>query len=102
MICDLIIRLGGTAAQPTLKITKEIPEMRPDRFRAARLRLIVAGRTITQAELAAVMGYSGQPAISAIENGVSDVPAQSARLMLAYTAGYRPMDWPTGIGRAEK
>ena len=68
--------------------------MRPDIFKRKRRRLMVDGRQITQVELARVMGYSGQPAISAIENATGDVPAQTARLMQAYSEGYRPVDWP--------
>jgi len=57
-------------------------------FRTARKQL-----GLTQAELAAVMGYHAQPAISDIENG-GTVPAQAARLILAYMRGDRPDDWP--------
>ena len=57
--------------------------------------LIRANLGLSQARLAAVMGYKGgQPAISTIENGAGSVPAQAARLLLAYEAGYRPDDWP--------
>ena len=62
--------------------------MDPAEFRAIRKDL-----GLTQTELAAVMGYSSQPVISAIENGGS-VPALPERLIRAYEDGYRPDDWP--------
>ncbi len=68
--------------------------MRPREFKTIRLGFLVDGRCMSQAELAAVMGYSGQPMISDIENRVHDVPAQCARLIRAYAEGYRPRDWP--------
>ncbi len=71
--------------------------MTPGHFRVGRRAL-----NITQAELAEVMGYSSQSAVSAIENAATDVPAQAARLMLAYLSGYRPHDWSPGRRGAEK
>jgi len=62
--------------------------MTPTDFRTARKHL-----GLTQAQLASVMGYHAQPAISDIENGRT-VPAQAARLMEAYMRGDRPDDWP--------
>lgn len=64
--------------------------MTPARFRSIRETL-----ELTQAELAAVMGYSGQPSISEIERGLK-VPGQAARLLEAYLGGWRPTDWPPG------
>lgn len=70
--------------------------MTPAEFRNARLRL-----SLNQTDLAEVMGYSGQPQISAIENATTDVAAQSSRLMESYMGGWRPRDWPTRvIGKA--
>ena len=90
------IRLGGTAAEPTLKITKERDAMTPDVFRIRRLIL-----ELNQKELASVMGYASQPAISRIERG-SVVPPLADRLIRAYGWGYRPRDWPPGKHPAGK
>lgn len=70
--------------------------MTPARFRAIRETL-----ELTQAELAEIMGYAGQPSISEIECGAR-VPGQAARLIKAYLARYRPMDWPPDRKGAEK
>jgi transcriptional regulator with XRE-family HTH domain len=63
----------------------------PAQFRAIRQRL-----GLTQAELAAVLGYHGPMAISQFEreSNPRDVPPLLGRLMRAYDAGYRPKDWP--------
>ena len=63
--------------------------MTPAEFWSARKKL-----GMTQAALAAVMGYAGQTAISDIERAETTVPAQAARLMQAYLRGDRPADWP--------
>jgi transcriptional regulator with XRE-family HTH domain len=63
--------------------------MTPADFRAARLSL-----GLTQAQLAAVMGYSGQSRIAEIETGARNPSHAAQRLMDAYVAGYRPDDWP--------
>ncbi len=64
--------------------------MTPTEFKAARRSL-----GLTQFQLAAVMGYSGQPKIAIIENNATDVPAQAARLMEAYLrCDHKPKDWP--------
>jgi transcriptional regulator with XRE-family HTH domain len=63
--------------------------MTPAEFKQARQML-----GLSQAELAAVMGYGAQTRISEIESR-SIVPEQAARLMQAYIAGYRPADWPS-------
>ncbi len=65
--------------------------MTPTEFRAHRASL-----SITQAQLAAVMGYSGPARISDIERGTRNPSAAAARLLRAYVAGYRPDDWPLG------
>ena len=91
-----IIWLGGTAAEPTLKITKESEAMTPKLFCAIR-----KGFHLNQTELAAVMGYSGQSAISRIEHGVT-VPPLAERLLQSYRWGYRPRDWPRDRNPAGK
>jgi len=66
--------------------------MFPSTFRVLRKEL-----GLTQAQLADVMGYAGQPRIAALEDEYGpDIPAQTRRLMLAYVSGYRPHDWPAG------
>ncbi len=91
-----IIVLGGTAAEPTLKIIKEPEAMTPAVFLTIRNRL-----HLNQTELAEVMGYSGQSAISRIERGVV-CPPLAERLIRAYGWGYRPKDWPPGKNPAGK
>lgn len=60
-------------------------------LRAIRKRL-----GLTQAELAAILGYSGALTVSTMERATNPrpVPDLLARLMQAYDAGYRPDDWP--------
>ena len=76
----------------------ERPERRPmlgAEFRGIRRALRTdAGRPITQSQLADVMGYASQSAISFIETSSSDVPGQAQRLIESYQVGYRPPDWP--------
>ena len=63
-----------------------------DEFRAIRKRL-----GLTQAQLAAVLGYSHLMQVSEIEriSNPKPVPRAIALLMRAYDEGYRPKDWPT-------
>lgn len=63
--------------------------MTGDEFRTGRESL-----GLTQAMLAAIMGYGSASRISEIESRAT-VPAPTARLMRAYLTGYRPYDWPT-------
>jgi len=63
--------------------------MTPAEFRRHRLSL-----PLTQAQTAAVMGYSGQSRIAEIETGARNPSAAAKRLLTAYVAGYRPDDWP--------
>ena len=60
-------------------------------FRAIRLRL-----GLTQAELAAVLGYPHPMQVSVLERATNPkpVPRHVALLMKAYDDGYRPDDWP--------
>ena len=63
-----------------------------DEFRAIRKRL-----GLTQAQLAAVLGYSHLMQVSEIVriSNPKPVPRAIALLMRAYDEGYRPKDWPT-------
>ncbi len=81
------IMLGGTVAQPTLKLHKE-RTMTGAEFKAARQSL-----GFNQTQLAALMGYHGQPAISTIELTEGEIAIRPALLMQAYIDGYRPIDW---------
>ena len=63
--------------------------MTPADFTAARKQL-----GLTQAGLAAVLGYSGQSRIAEIETGKRNPGPAVVRLMAAYAEGYRPHDWP--------
>ncbi|SEU03001.1 helix-turn-helix domain-containing protein [Paracoccus homiensis] len=50
--------------------------------------------SLTQGQLAAVMGLRGPAAISEWESGKRSPDGRSVRLIEAYLAGYRPGDWP--------
>lgn len=50
---------------------------------------------LTQAQLAAVLGYAHKIRISELERGVAMPGASAVLLLRAYLAGYRPLDWPT-------
>lgn len=63
--------------------------MSPEEIRAARAAL-----GLTQAELAAVMGYGNKARIAELERGARAASPAAARLIAAYVAGYRPPDWP--------
>lgn len=60
-------------------------------FRAIRQRL-----GLTQAELAAVLGYAHVMTVSAYERETNprQIPTHVELLMVAYDEGYRPKDWP--------
>jgi transcriptional regulator with XRE-family HTH domain len=51
---------------------------------------------LTQAQLAALLGYHGAMAVSVYERATNPrpVPDLLARLMIAYRDGYRPDNWP--------
>lgn len=71
--------------------------MTPAEFRAARLSL-----GLTQAQLAAVMGYAAYNRVSPRANieGGRRRPSQAAiRLLRALLDGWRPSDWPNALGR---
>lgn len=53
---------------------------------------------LTQAELAAVLGYEQALTISTYERETNprDIPRHVAMLMIAYRDGYRPRVWPNG------
>lgn len=65
--------------------------MTPTEFRTIREKL-----GFTQAELAAFLGYGSPMRISEFERKTNPrpVPDLLARLMRAYSEGYRPADWP--------
>lgn len=65
--------------------------MTPDEFRDIRMLL-----GLTQAELAAVLGYAHRNGVAILESPASGrrASAQVERLMRAYEAGYRPAGWP--------
>lgn len=63
--------------------------MTPNEFRAIRQQL-----GLSQAGLAAILGYGHAMRVSEFERGARDVPHLLALLMRAYADGYRPQDWP--------
>lgn len=70
--------------------------MTPAEFRAARLSL-----GLTQAQLAAVMGYAAYNRVSPrdIEGGRRRPSQAAIRLLRALLDGWRPSDWPNALGR---
>ncbi|RWN51409.1 MAG: XRE family transcriptional regulator [Mesorhizobium sp.] len=67
--------------------------MTASEFKEIRLRL-----GLTQAELAAVLGYPLAMQVSELERATNPkpVPRHVALLMKAYDDGYRPDGWPVG------
>jgi transcriptional regulator with XRE-family HTH domain len=63
--------------------------MSPGKIRAARRSL-----GLTQAQLAAMLGYARSDRVSEIERGIEQPSAAVRRLLQAYLDGYRPVDWP--------
>lgn len=61
-------------------------------FRTIRLKL-----DLTQAQLAAVLGYEHPLTISTYERETNprDIPRHVAMLMIAFRDGYRPKGWPS-------
>lgn len=55
---------------------------------------------LTQAQLAALLGYSVAMQVSELERATNPkpVPKHVAMLMRAYDEGYRPKDWPDSNG----
>jgi transcriptional regulator with XRE-family HTH domain len=49
---------------------------------------------LSQAGLAQLLGYVRTPSVSDLERGVTTITPTIERLMRAYEAGYRPIDWP--------
>jgi transcriptional regulator with XRE-family HTH domain len=63
-------------------------------FREARLKL-----GLTQRQLAPLLGYGKQQAVSDIETGLYAIRPQAALLLQAYLDGYRPrIGWPAKPG----
>jgi len=65
--------------------------MTPDEILAARKTL-----SLTQGQLAPLLGYALKDRVSELERGVRKPGAAVALLLRAYLAGYRPQDWPSG------
>ena len=65
--------------------------MNNEEFKKIRLRL-----GLTQAQLAAVLGYSIPMQVSELERekNPKSVPRHVAMLMEAFDDGYRPKNWP--------
>lgn len=63
--------------------------MTPADITAARKSL-----SLTQGQLAALLGYSDKTRVSELERGVRDPGESVVRLLRAYLDGYRPDDWP--------
>lgn len=49
---------------------------------------------LTQAQLAAALGYGAAVRVSELERGARTASATTVRLLRAYIDGYRPDDWP--------
>ncbi|CAN7600146.1 helix-turn-helix domain-containing protein [Bosea sp. LjRoot237] len=67
--------------------------MTPTQFRAIRTEL-----GLSQAALAAVLGYGSPMRISEFERATNPraVPLHVAMLMVAFQDGWRPENWPKG------
>ena len=63
--------------------------MTPAEFKEARQKL-----GLDQAEMARMLGFTRPAQVSDMERSVKPITDQTARLMRAYIAGYRPDDWP--------
>lgn len=63
--------------------------MTPTELRTARKSL-----SLTQGQLAAVLGYGSQSRVAELEAGTFAPGPAVVRLIAAYIAGYRPPDWP--------
>jgi len=66
--------------------------MTPRQLAEARKRL-----GLTFSEMALMLGYEGKQARSqmhSLENGKRVIRPAQLRLIEAYLAGYRPLDWP--------
>ena len=61
----------------------------PEEVRAARFAL-----GLTQAQLAALLGYGDVARVSELERGERRPGPAVERLLRAYLDGYRPADWP--------
>jgi len=63
--------------------------MTPTEFKEARQSL-----GLDQMQTAQMLGLSRKASVSDMERGAKAITDQTARLMRAYIAGYRPADWP--------
>ncbi len=68
--------------------------MTPADLQAARRALLTtSGKPLTQRQLGRLMEIDSN-SVSAIECGGKPPPVRYIRLLRAYTAGYRPEEWP--------
>ncbi len=69
--------------------------MTPAEFKAARLSLLttVGKKPLTQRQLASVMDLDSV-GVSRVECGTRPAPVRFEKLLRAYSAGYRPREWP--------
>lgn len=63
-------------------------------IKAARKQL-----SLTQEQLAIIMGYGDKMRISELERGIRKPSPAAERLLTAYLDGYRPSDWEEIAGR---
>lgn len=63
--------------------------MTPAEFKEARQSL-----GLGQMQMAQMLGFSRKASVGDMERAVKPITDQTARLMRAYIAGYRPADWP--------
>lgn len=66
--------------------------MTPKEIKDARLKL-----GLTQSQLAILLGYKGENVramMHDLETGNKPLREAQKRLLVAYTEGYRPKDWP--------
>lgn len=66
--------------------------MTPKDIKDARLKL-----GLTQSQLAILLGYKGdnvRAMMHDLETGAKPLREPQMRLLVAYTEGYRPKDWP--------
>jgi transcriptional regulator with XRE-family HTH domain len=73
-----------------IKQVKEARKLsKPEHFKMVRQAL-----ELTQAEMAAMLGYGSRVRIAELEAGTRKPNKSVVRLLQAYLNGYRPPDWP--------
>lgn len=70
--------------------------MNSEELKQARIDL-----SLTQSQMAKLLGYGAVARVSEIENGARDPGVSVVRLLQAYLEGYRPDDWPDMGGFAD-